>query len=376
MPDRNDVVQRWLALWNGGLHELDTLVTDEIVVHAVLVGQIAEAPLAGREALRGWIATAQAMLPTVRFSVEVGPLVDGNMIAVRWRAEGPHGSAAHQLHRNRHPQDRGRPDRGALDQRRYYVDAAAGRYAFVIERLIISGHQPEIHGHPGKCDHGQQRVDGTLAAAIGIGLHLWFAGLIVAAVGHALAVWRCAAIRRSCPSRAATSRFRNCSKADHLPGRLDRAGDHAPGPSQGARPRHPAARGERAPDPGAWRRLRPTSTGRASGRGQLKIDWLTERVGDRRDHRLWSGNGLNPPARTTRRRSAAACAVERVRVHPDRGCGGRGRGALMESASWVPSHSTGYDALGVRLGCPCSRSDRFAITSHRSHNFVKLVSFM
>lgn len=93
MPGRNEIVQRWLALWNGNLHELDTLVADEIVVHAVLVGQITEGPLVGRDALRGWIATARAMLPMVCFSVEVGPLVDGNMIAVRWRAEGPHGSA-------------------------------------------------------------------------------------------------------------------------------------------------------------------------------------------------------------------------------------------------------------------------------------------
>ena len=32
-------------------------------------------------------------------------------------------------------------------------------------------------------------VNGTLAAAIGIGLHLWLAGVILAVVGHALAVW-------------------------------------------------------------------------------------------------------------------------------------------------------------------------------------------
>ncbi len=31
-------------------------------------------------------------------------------------------------------------------------------------------------------------VNGTLAAAIGIGLHLWLIGLIVAVVGHGLAV--------------------------------------------------------------------------------------------------------------------------------------------------------------------------------------------
>ncbi|QBE92457.1 conjugal transfer protein [Sphingomonas paucimobilis] len=32
-------------------------------------------------------------------------------------------------------------------------------------------------------------VNGTLAAAVGIGLRLWIAGLVMAVVGHGLAVW-------------------------------------------------------------------------------------------------------------------------------------------------------------------------------------------
>lgn len=32
-------------------------------------------------------------------------------------------------------------------------------------------------------------INGTLAAALGLGLRLWLAGLILGAVGHALAVW-------------------------------------------------------------------------------------------------------------------------------------------------------------------------------------------
>jgi type IV secretion system protein VirB3 len=32
-------------------------------------------------------------------------------------------------------------------------------------------------------------INGTLAAAVGLGLRLWIAGLVLWAVGHALAVW-------------------------------------------------------------------------------------------------------------------------------------------------------------------------------------------
>ena len=32
-------------------------------------------------------------------------------------------------------------------------------------------------------------VNGTLAAALGLGLRLWVAGLVIGLIGHALAVW-------------------------------------------------------------------------------------------------------------------------------------------------------------------------------------------
>jgi type IV secretion system protein TrbD len=32
-------------------------------------------------------------------------------------------------------------------------------------------------------------VNGTLAGAIGLGLRLWFAGIVIWAIGHMLAVW-------------------------------------------------------------------------------------------------------------------------------------------------------------------------------------------
>src|SRR3974377_1927028 len=47
----------------------------------------------------------------------------------------------------------------------------------------------------------------------------------------------------------------------------------------------------------------------------------------------------------------------------------------MESANKVPFCLSGYDALDNSVGCPCSRSDRFAITSHSSRNLVKLIYY-
>ena len=93
MTDLHEFAIRWLALWNGDMVLLDGLVAERVVTHAVLVGQLTEEPMVGRDALGAWIAQMQAAMPSVRFSVEVGPLVDGDLIALRWRVEGQHGSA-------------------------------------------------------------------------------------------------------------------------------------------------------------------------------------------------------------------------------------------------------------------------------------------
>ena len=93
MTKLHDVATRWLALWNGDLTALEGLVAENVITHAVMVGQVTEAPMIGRDALGGWIGQMQAAMPALRFAVEVGPLVDGDLIALRWRVQGHHGPA-------------------------------------------------------------------------------------------------------------------------------------------------------------------------------------------------------------------------------------------------------------------------------------------
>ncbi|MGI3902241.1 MAG: ester cyclase [Janthinobacterium lividum] len=92
MATHRDIVRRWLELWNGKAEILREIVSETIVTHAVLVGQVTEEPMTGRDALGGWIAQTHAAMPNLRFSIEVGPLVDGDLIALRWRVRGPHGA--------------------------------------------------------------------------------------------------------------------------------------------------------------------------------------------------------------------------------------------------------------------------------------------
>ena len=93
MTDLYETARCWLAMWNGDMTLLDELVAETVVTHAVMVGQIAEMPMVGRNALSVWIAQMHAAMPTLRFAVEVGPLIDGDLIALRWRVTGTHGTA-------------------------------------------------------------------------------------------------------------------------------------------------------------------------------------------------------------------------------------------------------------------------------------------
>ena len=44
--------------------------------------------MAGPQGLTGWIPQTRAVVSDLRFAIEVGPVVQGDHIAVRWRAEG------------------------------------------------------------------------------------------------------------------------------------------------------------------------------------------------------------------------------------------------------------------------------------------------
>ncbi len=46
----------------------------------------------------------------------------------------------------------------------------------------------------------------------------------------------------------------------------------------------------------------------------------------------------------------------------------------MESANWVPFCLSGYDAFDCRWVVPVPGLTGLAITSHRSHNLLKLIS--
>ena len=78
----------WKDLWNGRLDLADRIIAEDFAAHAAPFTGAGPDTLHGRDALTAWIAGIHAVLTSLRFTVQVGPVVSGDHFAVRWEAQG------------------------------------------------------------------------------------------------------------------------------------------------------------------------------------------------------------------------------------------------------------------------------------------------
>jgi predicted ester cyclase len=78
---------RWIELWNGNLDLAEHIIHPDFEIHRVPMPHVPEG-LGGRDILVEWVKQTRSILGSLRFTVEVGPIVDGEIVAGRWLAEG------------------------------------------------------------------------------------------------------------------------------------------------------------------------------------------------------------------------------------------------------------------------------------------------
>ena len=82
------LIASWLRLWNGSYDDAPQFIAGKFTLHAALMGGGDPSTIDSPGALVGWIAQTRAALPDLRFTMEVGPVTEGDLIALRWRARG------------------------------------------------------------------------------------------------------------------------------------------------------------------------------------------------------------------------------------------------------------------------------------------------
>lgn len=78
---------RWLRLWNGDYTGTDEFIAADFRLHAALLDGSSDTAIRGVAGITQWVQQTRAAL-NVEFTVEVGPLVDGDYVVARWTAAG------------------------------------------------------------------------------------------------------------------------------------------------------------------------------------------------------------------------------------------------------------------------------------------------
>ena len=87
-PAPEQLVASWLALWNGDHTRAESLIADGFALHAAMMDGGDGGSVDSAASLVAWIAQTRAAVPDLIFTTQVGPIVDGDHLALRWRAVG------------------------------------------------------------------------------------------------------------------------------------------------------------------------------------------------------------------------------------------------------------------------------------------------
>jgi predicted ester cyclase len=81
--------RRWmLELWNGDLAVGAELVTDDFVIHQARADGAGSEERRGPEAVVQLVRDGHAPFDGLTFEIEVGPVVEGDLVAARWAGRG------------------------------------------------------------------------------------------------------------------------------------------------------------------------------------------------------------------------------------------------------------------------------------------------
>ena len=87
-PAPRKLVQEWVQVWNGDHRPAERIIAADFGVHAALLDGGDGSAIKGPDGLVAMVSQIRAPLPDLRFDVQVGPIIDGPHVVVRWIATG------------------------------------------------------------------------------------------------------------------------------------------------------------------------------------------------------------------------------------------------------------------------------------------------
>ena len=85
------LVTRWVAMWNGEYAIAEEIISADNRVHAAMFDGGDGSAVGGVSGMVDLVTQMRSLMSDLVFSVEVGPIVDGDHVVVRWVATGHYG---------------------------------------------------------------------------------------------------------------------------------------------------------------------------------------------------------------------------------------------------------------------------------------------
>ncbi|MFG6401215.1 MULTISPECIES: ester cyclase [unclassified Microbacterium] len=85
------LVDSWLQLWNGDYAVAEAIISEDNRVHVAMFDGGDGSAVKGVAGMVDFVQQMRSLMSDLAFTVEVGPLVDGDHVVVRWSATGHYG---------------------------------------------------------------------------------------------------------------------------------------------------------------------------------------------------------------------------------------------------------------------------------------------
>jgi predicted ester cyclase len=85
------LVTSWVAMWNGDHEIAEKIISVDNRVHAAMFGGGDGSAAGGVSGMKDLVGQMRSLMSDLVFTVDVGPIVDGDHVVVRWVAKGHYG---------------------------------------------------------------------------------------------------------------------------------------------------------------------------------------------------------------------------------------------------------------------------------------------
>jgi len=85
------LIAKWLDLWNGDYSLAEQIISESNRVHAAMFDGGDGSAVGGVAGMVSLVTQMRSLMSDLVFSIEVGPIIDGDHAVVRWAATGHYG---------------------------------------------------------------------------------------------------------------------------------------------------------------------------------------------------------------------------------------------------------------------------------------------